>query len=326
MVSRRVFLGTLTGGLLAVPRAARGRQKVSRVGYLEPGEAGPGAPFFEAFRQGLTDLGWVEGQTIAIELRAAEGKYERLPSLAAQLVHLHVDVIFASSTPAAVVAKRATTTIPIVFGRCADPVGSGLVASLARPGGNVTGWTHEGLELRVKYLELLKNAVPQATRIGVFWNPGNPIHGPSLKSIEAAAQTLTVRLFPVPVRKPDEIEGAFSLLAQQRVQALVVFQDGMFLARRQEIIAGAATNRLPAMYGTTELVKTGGLMGYGVNLPEMYRHGSSFVDKILKGAQPRDLPVEQPTKFELLINLKTAKALGLMIPPSLLAQAEQVIE
>ena len=224
------------------------------------------------------------------------------------------------------VARRATKTIPIVFGRCADPVGSGLVTSLARPGGNVTGWTHEGLELRVKYLDLLKDAVPQATRIGVFWNPGNPVHGPSLKSIEAAAQTLMLKLLPVPVRKPDEIEGAFSVLARQRVQALIVFQDGMFLARGQEIIAGAAMNRLPAMYGTTELVKAGGLMGYGVNLPDMYRHGASFVDKILKGAKPGDLPVEQPTTFELIINLKTAKALGLTISLSLLQRADQVIE
>ncbi|HSD23458.1 MAG TPA: ABC transporter substrate-binding protein [Solirubrobacterales bacterium] len=325
-MDRRTFLATLAGGLFAAPLAAAGRQNVSRVGYLEPGVAGPGTPFFEAFRQGLTDLGWVEGQTIAIELRAAEGHYERLPSLAAQLVHLNVDVIFASSTPAAVVVKRATKTIPIVFGRCADPVGSGLVTSLARPGGNVTGWTHEGLELRVKYLDLLKDAVPQATHIGIFWNPGNPVHGPSLKSIEAAARTLTLKLLPVPVRKPDEIEGAFSMLARQRVQALIVFQDGMFLARRQEIIAGAAMNRLPAMYGTTEFVKAGGLMGYGVNLPEMYRHGASFVDKILRGTKPADLPVEQPTTFELVINLKTAQALGLTIPPSLLQRADQVIE
>jgi putative ABC transport system substrate-binding protein len=235
-------------------------------------------------------------------------------------------VIFASSTPAAVVAKRATKTTPIVFGRCADPVGSGLVASLARPGGNVTGWTHEGLELRVKYLDLLKDAVPRATRIGVFSNPGNPIHGPSLKSIEAAAQKLTLKLLPVPVRKPDEIEGAFSMLARQRVQALIVFQDGMFLARRQEIIAGAAMNRIPAMYGSTEFVKAGGLMGYGVDLPEMYRHGASFVDKILRGTKPADLPVEQPTTFELVINLRTAKTLGLTIPPSVLARADEVIE
>ena len=326
-MDRRTFLATMACGLLAAPLAAGAQQvKVSRVGYLEPGVAGAGTPFFEAFRQGLTDLGWVEGQTIAIELRAAEGKYERLPSLAAQLVHRNVDVIFASSTPAAVVAKRATKTIPIVFGRCADPVGSGLVTSLAHPGGNVTGWTHEGLELRVKYLDLLKDAVPQATRIGVLWNPGNPIHGPSLKSIEAAAQTLTLKLLPVPVRMPQEIGGAFSVLARQHVQALIVFQDGMFLAHRQEIIARAAMNRLPAMYGTTELVKAGGLMGYGVNLLEMYRHGSSFVDRILKGAKTADLPVEQPRTFELVINLKTAKALGLTIPLSLLQRADQVIE
>jgi putative ABC transport system substrate-binding protein len=325
---RRVRTIILAVGVLVAPLAATGQQpaKMSRVGYLEPGVAGSGTPFFEAFRQGLADLGWVEGQNIAIELRAAEGKYERLPDLAAELVRLKVDVIFASSTPAAVVAKRATTTIPIVIGRVADPVGSGLVASLARPGGNITGWTHQGLELRVKYLDLLKEAVPGATRIGVLWNPANPIHGPSLKSIEAAAQALAVDLHPIGVRKAEEIEGAFSVLARQRVQALTVFQDGMFLARGPQIIALAAMNRLPAMYGTTELVRAGGLMGYGVNLPEMYRRGSSFVDRILKGAKPSDLPVEQPTKFELVVNLKTAKALGLTIPPAVLARADEIIE
>jgi putative tryptophan/tyrosine transport system substrate-binding protein len=327
-MTRVLSFVTLILALLAAPLAAGAQPAgtVARVGYLEPGVAGPGTPFFEAFRQGLADLGRVEGQNIAIELRAAEGKYERLPDLAAELVRLQVDVIFASSTPAAVAAKRATTTIPIVIGRVADPVASGLVASLARPGGNITGWTHQGLELRVKYLDLLKEAVPGATRIGVLWNPANPIHGPSLKSIEAAARALTVELHPIGVRKTEEIEGAFSMLARQRVQGLVVFQDGLFLARGPQIIALAAMNRLPAMYGTTELVRAGGLMGYGVNLPAMYRHGASYVDRILKGVKPADLPVEQPTKFELVINLRAAKALGLTIPPSVLARADEIIE
>jgi putative ABC transport system substrate-binding protein len=299
--------------------------RAARVGYLEPGVA-VGTPFFEAFREGLRNLGWVEGQSITLEVRAAEGTYERLPELAAELVRLKVDVIFASSTPAAVAAKRATSTIPIVIGRVADPVKSGLVVSLARPGGNITGWTHQGLELRVKYLDLLKEAVPDATRIGVLWNPGNPIHGPSLKSIEATAQALAVELQPVGVEKPAAIEGAFSALARRRVQALIVFQDGMFLAHGPQITTLAARNRLPTMYGTTDLVRGGGLMGYGVNLPQMYRHGSSFVDRILKGAKPADLPVEQPTTFEFVINLKTAKALGLTVPPSVLARADEIIE
>jgi putative ABC transport system substrate-binding protein len=297
----------------------------ARVGYLEPGVA-VGTPFFEAFREGLRDLGWVEGQSITLEVRAAEGKYERLREFAAELVRLKVDVIFASSTPAAVAAKRATSTIPIVIGRVADPVSSGLVASLARPGGNITGWTHQGLELRVKYVDLLKEAVPGATRIGVLWNPANPIHGPSLKSIEATAQALAVELHPVEVGKPEEVEEAFSTLARRRVQALIVLQDGMLLTRGPQIITLAARNRLPTMYGTTDLVRRGGLMGYGVNLPEMYRRGSSFVDRILKGAKPADLPVEQPTRFEFVINLKAAKVLGLTIPPAVLARTDELIE
>jgi putative ABC transport system substrate-binding protein len=306
------------------PRAQPAR-KPARVGYLEAGAAA-GAPFFQAFRDGLRDLGWVEGQSVTIELRAAEGRYERLPGLAAELVRLEADVIFASSTPAAVAAQRDTATIPVVIGRVADPVKSGLVASLARPGGNVTGWTHQGLELRVKYLDLLKEAVPEATRIGVLWNPANPIHGPSLRSIEATASALGVTLHPAGVRRPEEIETAFAGLARQGVHALTVFQDGLFLARGAEIVALAARHRLPAIYGTTDLVRQGGLMGYGVNLPQMYRRGAAFVDRILRGARPADLPVEQPTTFELVVNLGTARALGLTIPPSVLARADQVVE
>jgi ABC-type uncharacterized transport system substrate-binding protein len=312
--------------LLAVPLAAEAQPpaKIARIGYLESGA--PGTPLVEAFRQGLRDLGWTEGQSIAVEVRAAEGKYDRLPELAAELVRLKVDVIFASSTPAALAAKRATTTIPIVIGRVADPVGSGLVTTLARPGGNITGWTHQGIELRVKYLDLVKEAVPEATRIGVLWNPANPIHGPSLKSMEATAEALKVELHPVGARDPHEIEGAFAALAQKCVQALTVFQDGMFLAQGPLIIALAARSRTPTMYGLTDLVRTGGLMGYGVNLPGMYRHGASYVDRILKGAKPADLPIERPTKFEFVINPKTAKALGLTIPPSVLARADEVIQ
>jgi putative tryptophan/tyrosine transport system substrate-binding protein len=193
-------------------------------------------------------------------------------------------------------------------------------------GGNITGWTHQGIELRVKYLDLLKEAVPAATRIGVLWNPANPIHGPSLKSMEATAEALKVELHPVGARDPQEIESAFATLAQKRVQALTVFQGGMFLAQGPLIIALAARSRTPVMYGLTDLVRTGGLMGYGVNLPGMYRHGASYVDRILKGAKPADLPVEQPTQFEFVVNLKTAKALGLTIPPSVLARADEVIE
>ena len=297
-----------------------------RIGYLDSGVAASGDPLLEAFRQGLRDLGWVEGRNLAVEVRSAEGRYNRLPELAAELVRLKVDIIVVSSTPAAVAAKQATTTIPIVIGRVADPVGSGLVATLAHPGGNITGWTHQGLEMRVKYLDLLKEAVPTATRIGILWNPANPIHGPSLKSIEATARALKVELYPEGVQEPSKIQSAFSALVRKRVQALAVFLDGMFLEHGQQIIALAARRRIPTIYGATELARAGGLMAYGVNLPDMYRRGAYFVDRILKGEKPAELPVEQPTKFELVINLKTAKALGLTIPQSLLLRADEVIQ
>ena len=328
-MNRRVFLSALSGGLLAAPLAVKAQppSKTFRIGYLEFGSAAPGTPHVEAFREGLRHLGWVEGQNIAIEVRDAEGKQDRLPELAIGLVNLKVDLIFASATPAALAAKQATTTIPIVIGFVADPVGSGLVPRLAHPRGNITGWTHlAGLELNAKRLDILKEAIPEATHIAALWNPANPIHGPSLKVIEAAARRLKVQLHPTGVQDPDQLEGAFSTMAQERVQALTVPPDGMFLAHQARIIDLAARHRIPAMYGVRELVEAGGLMGYGVNLPEMYRRGAFFVDRILKGAKPGNLPVEQPTKFELVINLKTAKALGLTIPPSLLQRADQVIE
>jgi ABC-type uncharacterized transport system substrate-binding protein len=237
-----------------------------------------------------------------------------------------VDLIVTRTTPAALAAKQATTTIPIVIGAAADPVGSGIVASLARPGGNITGWTHLGLELRAKYLELLKEAVPAATRFGVLWNPSNQVHKPSLKIIEAAAQRLKVELHLAGVQDPKEIEPTMSALVGKRVQALVVFPDGMFTAQTPLIIALAARSRLPTMYGDREFAEAGGLMAYGVDFVDMNRHGASFVDKILKGAKPADLPVEQATKFELVINLKTAQTLQLTIPQSLLQRADQIID
>ena len=314
--------------LLTAPLAtdAQQRSTVPRIGYLDQGSVARNRPYLEAFRQGLRDLGWVEGQNIAIEARFAEGKTDQLSRLVAELVRLKVNVIVTSTTPAALAAKQATTTIPIVIGFAADPVGSGIVASLARPGGNITGWTHLGLELRAKYLEFLKEAVPEATRFGVLWNPTNQVHKPSLKVIEDAARRLQVELHLVGVQDPREFEGSFSALVGKRVQALVVFPDGMFLAQKPLIIALAARSRFPAMYGVSEYAEAGGLMAYGANLSDMHRLGAAFVDKILKGAKPADLPVEQPTKFELVINLKTAKALGLTIPPSLLLRAGHVIE
>ena len=327
-MDRRRFIGVVTVSLLAAPHAAQAQQagKVRRIGYLDQGSAARNRPYFEAFRQGLRDLGWVEGQNIVIDVRFAEGKTDQLPALAAELVRLKVDVIVTSTTPAALAAKQATPTIPIVMTWAADPVGSGLVASLARPGGNITGWTGQSVELRAKYLELLKEAVPAAVRIGVLWNPANQVHRPSMKLIEAAAQKLKVELHPVGVQDPNEIESTFSALVGKRVEALVVFPDGMFLAQTPLIIALAARNRLPAMYGSRQEAEAGGLMAYGANLSDMHRRGAFFVDKVLKGAKPADLPVEQPTKFEFVINLKTGKALGLTIPQSLLQRADEVVQ
>jgi putative ABC transport system substrate-binding protein len=328
MATRLGCMAAVAVGLLAAPLAADAQQapRVARVGYLEPGSAASGAPHLEAFRQGLGELGWVEGRNIAIEVRYAGGKFDQLPALAAELVRLKVDLIFAATTPAALAVKRATATIPVVIGWVADPVGSGLVASLGRPGGNVTGWTHQGGDLRGKYLDLLKEAVPGATRIGVLMNPANPIHVGSLNTLEAAAQALKVQLHPVWVKEPEDFDKGFSGLAREKVQALVVLPEGMFLAHRDLIVGLAARSRLPALHGVIAFAEAGGLMAYGVNLPDMFRRGASFVDRILKGARPADLPVEQPTRFELVVNLKTAKALGLTLPPSILARADTIIE
>jgi putative ABC transport system substrate-binding protein len=315
--------------LLAAPLGAGAQPagKLWRIGWLDQGAAARNKPYLDAFRQGLRDLGWVEGRNIAVEARFAEGKTDQLPTLAAELVRLKMDVIVTSATPAALAAKHATATIPTVIGFAADPVGSGIVASLARPGGNITGWTHLGLELRAKYLELLKEAIPEATRFGVLWNPSNQVHRPSLKVIEAAAERLKVTLHLAGVHDPTELESTLSALVGKGVQGLVVFPDGMFLAQTPLIIAFTTRTRLPTMYGVREYAEVGGLMAYGANLSEMHRRvGASLVDKILRGAKPADLPVEQPTKFELVINLKTVKALGLAIPRSLLLRADQLIE
>jgi putative ABC transport system substrate-binding protein len=315
--------------ILAAPLAAAAQQasKVARIGYLEFGTAAPGTPLLAAFRQGLRDLGWVDGQNIAIEVRYADGKRDQLPELAAGLVRSKVDLIFASTTAAALAAKRATTTIPIVIGFVGDPVGSGVVASLAAPGGNITGWTHlAGLELAGKRLELIKETVPGVTRIGALWNPANPGNAPFVKELEAAARPLKVQLHPVGVPDPKELDDAFATLVRQRVQALVVVADPMVLGQRDRIIALAARSRLPAMYASTDLAEAGGLMAYGVDLPEMYRRGASYVDRILRGARPADLPVERPTRFYFVVNLRTARALELAIAPSLLLQADRVIE
>jgi len=328
-VDRRTFISTLGVAILAEPFAAHAQQsrKVYRIGYLDQGPMSVNRRYLDGLRQGLHERGWVEGRNFIFEARFAEGRTDQLSVLAADLVRLKMDLIATTSTPAALAAKHATTTIPIVIGFVADPVGSGIVARLAHPGANITGWTHQGVELRAKYLELLKDAIPVATRIGILLNPANPVHRPSLQSIEAAAQQLKVELHEAGVQNPDELQRTFSALVEKGVQGLVVFPDGLFLAQMHAILNLAAKYRVPTIYGLREYTDAGGLMSYGTNLAEMNRQiGASFVDKILKGAKPGDLPIEQPTKFELVINLKTAKALGLTIPQSLLWRANQIIQ
>jgi len=325
---RRVFLGSLGLGVLAAPLAAEAQQpgKIARIGRLSPLSAPADAPIREGLRQGLRDLGWVEGQNLTIENRFAEGNVRRLAELAAELVRLKVDVIVTGSVPAAAAARNATTTIPIVMVMTGDPLASGLVPSLARPGGNLTGMTALGLELSAKRLELLKEAVPDVTRVAVLTDPAFPDSGPSVKRLEGAARALGMQLRIQEVRDPSEFEKAFADMSSERAGALMVQGDPILYTHRRRIVELVAKSRLLAMYAMREYVDAGGLMFYGASLPDMHRRAATYVDKILKGARPGDLPIEQATKFELVINLKTAKALGLTIPTSLLHRADQVID
>ncbi len=329
-MERRTFLATLAGGLLAAPLAAEAqpREKVPRVGYLSPGSSSDPARRrrFEAFRQGLRELGYVEGQNIAIESRWAEGKYDRYSALAADLVRLKVDVIVAVGGRATQDAQQATRTIPIVMSVVIDPVGSGLVASLARPGGNVTGLTIMASDLIGKQLELLKEVVPKVSRVALLWNPANPGSAPQLRQAEAAARALGVRLQPLEARGPQEIDSAFAAMTRERAGALLILPDAIFGNQRRQIAELAAKRRLPSLLGVGEYAEAGGLMTYSANNLDLERRAATFVDKILKGAKPADLPVEQPAKFELVINLRTAKAIGLTIPQSLLRRADEVIQ
>jgi putative ABC transport system substrate-binding protein len=329
-MERRTFMAVLTGGLVVAPRASEAQQatKVARIGFLATNlTASPHLP--EAFRQGLRDLGYVEGRNVVIEIRDAEGKLERLPALAAELVALKVYVIVAGNTVHALAAKQATTTIPIVFTSVGDPVTDGLVTSLARPGGNVTGLSSLIPELVGKCLEQLTQAVPGVTRVAVLWHPGGlgeRTEKDMLKGAEVAARALGVRLQFVDARSPADLDRVFSEMTGARAGALAVLPSAMFSSERRRLVALAAKNRLPTVFPWREGVDAGGLMSYGPNIADNYRRAATYVDKILKGAKPADLPVEQPTKFELVINLKAAKALGLTIPPSVLARADEVIQ
>ena len=314
--------------LAAAPTAsAQLPPKVPRIGYM--GNLATGPHLREAFLQGLRDLGYVEGRNMRIEYRDAEGKLERLPALAADLVALKVDVIVVTSTPAALAARQATQTIPIVLGWVVDPISSGLVTSLARPGGNVTGLSSLAREVVGKRLELLKEAVPRATRFAVLWHPGD--YGERTEremhqEEDVAARALGVRLQVLEARGLQDFGRAFSDMARARADAVAVQSTNVFFNERWRLVDLAAQHRLPTMYSTREFVEAGGLMSYAANTADLLRRAATYVDKILNGARPADLPVQQPTKFELVINLKTAKALGLTIPPSVLLRADEVIQ
>jgi putative ABC transport system substrate-binding protein len=330
-MQRRTFMALVSGGLLAAPLAAQAQPagKVPRVGYLSVlSRSGPQVQrYLDAFLQELRELGYVEGQSIVIEYRWAEGKVERLPELAAELVRLKVDVLVASGgVPVAQAAQQATKAIPIIMTGPADPVSAGLVASLPRPGGNITGLAIISHELVGKELELLRELVPKVSRVAVLWNPANPGNTLQLRAAEASARALGVRLQPLEARGPGEIDRALAAMTRERAGALLVLLDSMLLAQRERIADLAAKNRLPAVYGLRLHVDAGGLMAYAANQLDVSRRVASYVDRILKGAKPADLPVEQPTKFELVINLKAAKALGLTIPQSLLLRADEVIQ
>jgi ABC-type uncharacterized transport system substrate-binding protein len=328
-VDRREFIGTIVCGLLAAPLVAEGQPagKAWKIGFLGPSPSGTGAHLVQAFRQGLGELGYVEGRNIAIEYRPTEpGNYERFRLLAAELIGLRVDVLVTSITQAALVAKKATTTIPIVMVNVDDPVESGLIASLSRPGGNVTGFFRMSPELVGKSLAILKEAVPGASRIAVLANPSNALHSTMVRSGTDAARSLGVQLTIVEAKAADGLEHAFGAMVREQVSALLVLVDGMFFYNRARVGDLALRSRLPSMVPTSDYVQAGGLMSYAPNSADNYRRAATYVDKILKGAKPGDLPVEQPTKFELVINVKTAKALGLTIPPALLQRADQVIE
>ncbi len=326
-MKRKIVICLLTTALLSIAPFVDAQQagKVNRIGFLRT--AAPPESYLEAFRQGLKELGYVEGKNIAFEYRWAEGKTDQLPELAAELVRLKVDVIVTDGTPPAQAARKASSAIPIVTASSGDPVGTGLIASLARPGGNITGLTSINAELGGKALELLKEIVPRLTHVAILGAEDTPVHKLFLKNTEAPARALGLKLIPLLFRGPEDYESAFRTATKERANAILVrgvpFTSS---AHRKRLVDLATKNRLPAIYETRDLVDTGGLISYGADRVDMYRRVATYVDKILKGAKLANLPVEQPTKFELVINLKAAKQIGLTIPPNVLARADKVIK
>jgi ABC-type uncharacterized transport system substrate-binding protein len=327
-MKKNVFCLALAAMFVALCFSAEAQQpkKVPRIGAFVPASASAAPELVEALRQGLRERGYVEEQNITLEPRYAEGNIERLAGFAAELVRLKADVIVVGSTPGIIAVKNTTDAIPIVMVTTGDPVAAGLVASLARPGGNITGLTALGQELSGKRLEVLKEAVPKVSRVAVLSNPTNPDSGLSLKGVEVAARALGVQFRVQEVRDPTEFDKAFETITREGARALMVLPDPMFVSQRGRIVALAAKSRLPAMYAHREFVDAGGLMFYGASLADMWRRAATYVDKILKGTKPADLPVEQPKKFEFIINLKAAKQIGLTITPNVLARADRVIK
>jgi putative ABC transport system substrate-binding protein len=326
-MDRRRFLLTSLASL-AAPLAAEAQEagKVYRIGLLSPYSSAESVSWHQAFRRGLRDLGWIEGQNITIEPRYANGRNDRLPGLVADLVGLKVDIIVTAVTPDTLAAKKGTNTIPIVMASPGDPVVTGIVTSLARPGGNITGLSQVAPDLVGKRVELLKEIVPKLSRVAVLWNPNAAVSALSWRELESAARALGVQLHSLEVRSADELDKAFRNATKARAEALVILPNAAFVPNLKRIADHSLQARLPSSFHLREFADAGGLVAYGPDRSDLFRRAASYVDKILKGAKPADLPIEQPTKFELLINLKTAKALGLTIPPSLLARADQIIE
>jgi len=326
---RKLIVALGSGALVAPLRSfAQQRGKVWRVGFLALRHVATlgSDEVYGALLQGMREFGYIEGKNLVIELRSADGNIERLPSVASELVRANVDIIVTAGSQATSAAQKETGTIPIVMGTAADPVGSGFVKTLAHPAGNITGLSNLGGDISIKHLELLLNMVPKLSRVGVLVNPTNSSNSPILTAIQAASRTANVKILPLEASNPQAIENAFSIMAREKVAAVIVALDGIFVQQRHQLADLTFKYRMPSMFALREHVVSGGLMSYGQNLSDSYRRAAGYVDKIFKGAKPGDLPIEQPTKFELIINGKTAKAMGLKIPQSLLISADKVIE
>ena len=328
-MNRRDAVAGLCAVAMPLRAFAQRQDKIRRIGCLAVrARSTPANPeiFYDSFTQGMRELGYVEGKNIVSEWRFADGKYERLPRLAAELVRLKPEVIVTHSTPAIEALQRATTSIPIVFGAVNDPVASGFATSLARPGGNITGLSLMNVDVGPKQLELLKLMAPALSRVAVLVNPGNTVHAANLKSLQAAAQQIGLNVLPADVRSPEEIERGFVATRREHADGIIVLADAFFIAQRRQIMELAVRHRLPSLFFFREDVEAGGLISYGPNIADYFRRAATYVDKILKGAKPSELPIEQPTTVHLAINRKTAKALGITVPQSLLVRADEVIE